>query len=76
MTAELGQHQDVCLNEVANVARNSLFDKGALTLLPLPQISDKEGMVEVCCPVCLSNRLLQLADNHRAGCRKGPSQSE
>ncbi len=51
MTAEPGQHQDVCLNEIATFARNSLVEKRATTLLPLPQISKKEGEVELCCAV-------------------------
>ncbi len=80
MTAEPGQHQDVCLNEVATVARNSLLEKGAMTLLPLPQISKKEGEVEICFavvkPALPPSPILQLADSHRAGCRKRPSQSE
>ncbi len=80
MTAEPGQHQDVYLNEIATVARNSLLEKGATTLLPLPQISKKEGEVELCFavvkPALPPSSTLQVADNHRAGCRKGSRQSD
>ena len=80
MAAESGQHYDVCRNEAATVARNYLLEKGAMTLPPLPQISKMEGEVAVCFTVVKHalplSPILQLADNHHAGCRKGPSQSE
>ena len=80
MAAESGQHQDVCLNEAATLARNYLLEKGAVTLPPLPQISKMEGEVEVCFtvaePALPLSPILQLADNHHAGCRSGPSKSE
>ncbi len=51
-----------------------------MTSLTLPQISKREGEVEVCFavakPALPPLPILQVADNHRAVCRAGPSQSE
>ncbi len=51
-----------------------------MTLLTLPQISQKEGEVEVCFVVAkralLPSPVLQVANDHHAVCRAGPSQSD